>query len=201
MKTKILITLILLLLLGCNKDDDTNEFTPSLPAITQEGKNTFGCYINGVLLTPRDGSGSISGPDYGMLFFVGPNNFPYDELRVRDYKSENRGLLQLHFDSLEANGEGLFIINESNCENGIDANPSINIRCRIWDNNLQIFKWYCSIENGGTVNITHFDLENRIVSGTFNCTVKNRDNPEEIIEITEGRFDINRPTLSNTIFP
>ncbi|WP_052158328.1 hypothetical protein [Lacinutrix jangbogonensis] len=199
-KTLITTTRILLLLFGCSKDDDNNAFTPTLPEATQTGKNTFGCYIDGMLLTPRDGTGSTLGSDYGMLFFVGPENSPYNELRVRDYKSGNGGLLQLHFNALEDNGEGNFIINESNCENGIDANPNINIRCRMWDDNLQVFKWYCSIENGGTINITYFDLENRIVSGTFSCSAQNRDDPEDIIEITQGRFDINRSTLSNTTF-
>ncbi|WP_445730732.1 hypothetical protein [Mariniflexile sp.] len=198
MKTTILI-LSLLLLQGCSEND--KDFTPTLPSITQTGANTFGCYVDGKLLTPRDGTGSTLSPDYGMLFFRGPDNSPYNELRVRDYKSGNGGLLQIHFDALEENGVGTFVINESNCENGIDANPTINIRCRIWDVSLQIFKWYCSVENGGTIAVTKYDSDNRIVSGTFSCKVKNKDNPEDVIEITQGRFDINRFTLSKTEFP
>lgn len=83
-----------------------------------------------------------------MRFFVGPDLSPYDELRNRDFKSETGEIIRLHFVSLYVNGEGIFIINESNCQDGIDANNSINILCRIWDEEFEIFKWYCSIENG-----------------------------------------------------
>jgi hypothetical protein len=40
------ITLAVLLFSCCKKKTDTDT-TPTLPPATQEGKNTFGCYING----------------------------------------------------------------------------------------------------------------------------------------------------------
>jgi hypothetical protein len=201
MKTKILTALILLLVLSCNKDDDTNEFTPTLPAITQEGKNTFGCYINGVLLTPRDGTGTFNSPDHGMIFWGSPTNYNYYEIDIRDYKSESGALMNIHILNLSEVQENIYVLNESNCEDNVDSNINNNIYCRILDQQTQTYKWYCSIENGGILNITRYDFDNRIVSGTFNCTVQNRDNPEETIEITEGRFDIKWDILSETIFP
>lgn len=187
---------LLFTLLNCSKDDDS----PQLPAITQTGENTFGCYIDGKLLTPRDGTGTFNSPDHGMIFW-GFSNSSDAELAVRDFKSGTGGLMDIHIFQFDENGEGTFIINESNCEDGIDANDNINIRCRWWDEAAQSYKWYCSTENSGTLTITRYDFDNRIVSGTFSCTVQNRDDSNDIIEITEGRFDIKWDTLDETDFP
>tara|TARA_R110001583_G_scaffold75790_1_gene208218 strand:- start:2757 stop:3350 length:594 start_codon:yes stop_codon:yes gene_type:complete len=197
MKATLLI-LSLMLLQSCSKSDDT--FTPTLPPITQTGANTFGVYIDGKLLTPRDGTGTFNSPDRGMRLW-GFSNSSDAELSVHDFKSGTGGLIDIHIVALHQNGQGIFTINESNCEDGVDANDNINIRCRWWDETTQSYKWYCSIDNGGTLNISRYDAENFIVSGTFNCTVQNRDNPNDIIEITQGRFDINRYTLEETDFP
>ena len=69
------------------------------------------------------------------------------------------------------------------------------------DKASQTYKWYCSVENAGTLRITRYDLDNRILSGTFSCTMQNRDHPNERIEITQGRFDIKWDTLDETDFP
>ncbi|MEW4923567.1 hypothetical protein [Algibacter sp. 2305UL17-15] len=189
MKTTLLI-LSLLLLQCCSEKD--NGFTPTLPPITQTGANTFGCYIDGKLLTPRDGTGTFNLPDSGMSYTglgIAPN-YDYNEIKVHDFKSGTGGLMDIHIHNLHAIGEGSYVINESNCEDNVDANQNVNIRCRWWDENLQVYKWYCSMENSGTLNINRYDFKNRIVSGTFECTAQNRDDPNEIIEITQGRFDI-----------
>jgi len=190
MKTTILLlALILMAPISCSKKNDEG-FTPTLPPITQTGENTFGCYVNGNLLIPRDGTGTFNAPDYGLIFWGSPSGLSYNEIDVRDFKSGNGGLFNLHIHELNVIGEGTYNIGDSNCENGIDANPNINIRVRWLDENTQTFKWYCSTENGGTLNITRYDFENRIVSGTFNSKAINQDDPNDIIEITEGRFDI-----------
>lgn len=193
MKTQALITncLLLFLFLGCSKDDD-NTFTPTLPPITQTGANTFGCYIDGVLVTPRDGSGANGFPDRGMLFSAGgiPPEITYNEINVVDFKSEFGTKINIHIKNLNDIGQGEYVINESNCEDNVDSNDNNNIFCRFWNEASQTYKWYCSVENSGTLSITRYDFQNKIVSGTFSCTLQNRDNPDEIIEITDGRFDI-----------
>ncbi|WP_211224056.1 hypothetical protein [Flavobacterium tegetincola] len=40
-----------------------------------------------------------------------------------------------------------------------------------------------------------------IISGTFNCKVRNINDPSDEIEITDGRFDINSLTVALTYFP
>jgi len=197
MKTTILKTAILLFITFISCSTNNNEFTPTLPEATQTGQNTFGCYVDGNLLIPRNGTGTIYGPDRGMRFWAlgSPPNYIYDEITIHDFKSNKDNRMDIHFVNLHNNGIGSFLIKESNCFNQNGANPTINIRCKYNG------KWYCSIENGGTINITRYDYDNGIVSGTFSCTVQNKDNPNETIEITQGRFDIHRPTLEFTNFP
>jgi hypothetical protein len=56
---------------------------------------------------------------------------------------------------------------------------------------------YSSYENSGTITITRFDSENKIYSGTFYFKAVNRDAPNDIIEVTNGRFDVDLNTLHN----
>ena len=201
MKYTLLILLITSTLISCSNNDPIEPFTPTLPPITQTGANTFGCYIGGNLLTPRDGSGSIYGTPKGVKIIAGgiPPQITYTEIFVDDRKSDKGGLIRIHFENLNDVGVGQYIINESNCQGNIDSPINTNIYCRVYDNTAQIYKWYCSIENAGTITITKY--ENGIVSGTFSCIVQSQDNSNEQIEITEGRFDFNRATVSETEFP
>ena len=202
MKNLILYTgLITIILMACSPTKD--EFVPTLPPITQTGENTFGCYVDGKLLIPREGEGTFNSRDYGMIYsgFGNGPNYEHNELNIHDFKGVNKMRMDIHFVSLHENGEGIFTINKSNCEIGLDANHNINIRVRWWDEDIQAHKWYCSIEDAGTLEITRYDFENFIVSGTFSCKMANRDDPSDIIEVTEGRFDIKWDELPYTNFP
>ena len=50
--------------------------------------------------------------------------------------------------------------------------------------------FYGSIANSGKITFTRND--SKVISGTFYCKLKNRDEPYDIIEITEGRFDLTK---------
>lgn len=181
---------------GCSKKDG-NEFEPTLPPITQTGENTFGCYANGILITPRDGTGTFNSPDRGMILFDVPG--PRHEINVHDFASHRTSKIIIHIMDLDSIGIGQYRVDESNCLDGIQSPQTNNIHCRIYDYNENEYKFYCSTENSGSIHITRYD--NGILSGTFSCTAVNRDNPSEFIQITEGRFDINGYTLPNTKFP
>lgn len=183
--------------LSCSKSYDG----PQLPPVTQTGENTFGCYVNGRLLLPRDGKGTVMGPDEGMYFSASGEapNYNYNEINVQDFVSPNGGSMDIHITKLHEGGEGMFEIKESNCDRFSYANNSINIRCRYY--NGVSYDYYCSIEGSGYLNITRYDFDNRIVSGTFSFSAKNENNPNDIIEITEGRFDLKWDTLPYKDFP
>jgi hypothetical protein len=201
MKTTILIiNLLIITLTSCNPNNGNDGFTPTLPPITQTGENTFGCYVDGKLLIPRDGAGVFGSPDRGMKY-IGTLDNSYNEIKIRDFKSGNGGLLTLHINELFQNGEDVFTINaKNNCQSEY-ISQNINVICRWWNDSTQEFNWYCSKDNSGELIITNYNFDNKIVSGVFTCTVQNRDNSNDEIEITEGRFDIKWDTLSNIIFP
>ena len=199
MKTTILTFYFLVITLsGCNSNDD-NSFTPTLPPITQTGANTIGCYIDGKLLVPRDGDGTFNLPSHGAEF-IGAGGDSH-EIIMHDYKSGNAGLLNIHIIDLFVNGVANYPILDSNCLSNVDANPTVNLYCRWKDEQTGENKYYCSIENTGVLKITRFDLPNRIVSGTFSCSAVNKDDSNDFIEITQGRFDFHWATINEKGFP
>ncbi len=62
---------------------------------------------------------------------------------------------------------------------------------------VNLGKVFLSGPNAGSIIINRFDYINGIYSGTFNLNVYNKDNPDEIMNITNGRFDIKIATLNN----
>ena len=198
---KNLITVLLLTLLtGCSNDSDSNPES-LLPAITQTGANTFGCLIDGKLFIPRDGTGIWSGNDPGLSYLGGYPEGAYNEIDIRDYKSEKTTRMLIHLHNLYQIGVADYIINESNGMSNVDGLNHTYLHCKVFNKSTNSYQYYRSFENSGTIKITRYDFTNGIVSGTFSCRVKNSSNPEDIIEITNGRFDINGYTLPNVVFP
>ncbi len=197
MKAQFLIVLVAISLqLSCNKDDEDE-----LPLITEIGANTFGCYANGILITPRDGSGTFNQQDRGMRL-VGsssPEILNYREIRVHDFASFKTSRITIHFVELDTLGVKDYIVNESNCIEGFFSVNTNNITCRIWDSSINKYNTFCSIENSGMINVTRYD--NGILSGTFYCQAAAIEDSTNIIEITHGRFDINGSSLPQTHFP
>ena len=203
MTTKLLFFLTLLSLVGCSKDNATNnDPVAQLPAETQVGANTFGCYIKGKLLLPRDGTSLQGGTNSGCVFWGGyPNVNDYNEIEVRDYKSERSTRFLMHIQSLFQIGMGTYIIDESNGLSDIDGLNHHYIHCKIFNESTNSYQYYRSYANSGVLKITRYDYANQIVSGTFSCNVRNSINSTDEIAITQGRFDFNLNTLYYKVFP
>ena len=207
MKTTILFFLTILSLVGCSKNDDPipPDSLAKLPPETQTGANTFGCFINGNLLIPRSGTGTVGATDYAMRLWGGyPTGTEYTEIDIRDYKNTRTASLLLHIQSLDQLGEGNYIIDESNGMSSIDGLNHNYIHCRIFNPATNSYQYYRSFNNSGIIKISNFDFipyEKKIISGTFTCKMKNSINPADVIEITSGRFDINGYTLLTKVFP
>lgn len=194
MKTTIL--LLFLALASCSKDNNVSKPLDQLPPITTTGANTAGCTINGKVLIPKNGINGISGfTSYGLDVIRGTNfnNIPYgnDYFSIKFANLKDKGhsyWIYIHINNLNK-GIGNYIVNQSNAEFYGDAsnNPQIIVR-ETFDNVSG--KTFLSSANSGSINITRFDFANSIISGTFNCKLYNKDNPSEIIQVTDGRFDI-----------
>lgn len=199
MKTLIYI-LSLITLTACNKDDNTETPQDQLPPITQTGANTAGCIINGKVLIPKNGSQAIGGPPlYGMNVNAGINfsepiiGDDYWQLEIANKRDQNSAGIVLWIKDMQQ-GIGNYIINQSNGELYADGPNNNQVIAGIKENGVQ--KTYWSGNNAGTITITRFDYLNGIRSGIFNVTLYNKDNPTEIIQVTDGRFDINIATLN-----
>lgn len=193
-----LLAILICFTTSCSKDDGPNL---SLPPITEKGANTFGCYINGRLLVPRDGSGTFNSADPGIRYWASPDSGDYNEIDVHDFASKQTGSINIHLLNIDELGAGNYTVNDSNCMDGIDSPVTNNIFCRVYDFEENIYKWYCSYKNSGIINITRYDFENRIISGTFSCAVRNIDDSSDEIDITDGRFDIKWDTVLGADFP
>ncbi|WP_026977447.1 hypothetical protein [Flavobacterium tegetincola] len=206
MKTKILLFLTILSLVSCSSDDSSNDPASRLPPETQTGANTFGCIIDGKILLPRSGNTSQINPLYGARLLRGFAEFDFDyyELEIIDHKSNRSASFYIHMHNAVQNGVGSYIIDESNGMNGIDGYAHNYIHCNVYSRETSSYQKYVSFENSGSFIITK-SMRNattgNIISGTFNCKVRNINNPNDEIEITDGRFDINSLTIKTTYFP
>lgn len=183
----------------CSKDD--NKPTDQLPSATQTGANTAGCYINGELLIPKNGSQAIGGPPiYGLKVGAGNDfNLPiigddYWQLEIANKKDPNSSGIILWIKNMQ-NGSGDYIVEQSNGELYTDGPDNNQIIAGVKING--VYKTYWSGASAGKITITRFDYANGIYSGTFNATLYNRDDPSEKIQVTDGRFDISIATLNH----
>ncbi|WP_419801269.1 DUF6252 family protein [Mucilaginibacter sp.] len=160
------------LLLSCSKK--TNPTPPKLPDITQEGKNTFGCYVDGTLWLPTN------------RFELYPTR-----LCVR-YDDTQRLNITCWRDNTITGKRGNDII-EINIQNitgtgTYDLTNAARVSCYIRLGN-ETSPLSVPTVTKGALTITRFDRAKNIVSGQFAFTIKNNDT-NVIHEATEGRFDL-----------
>ena len=197
MKTTLL--LLFLTLASCSKNSDAVRQNPvfQLPPETQTGANTFGVTINGKVYIPRDPTGvSVGTTAKGMILWR-PSDFSWYEIEVKDGASSVGFNMIIHMQPLISIGQ--INLKNSNFHNNIDSVADSHIYFKIWDSNISNYAYYGSVENQSFLNITR--LDNGILSGKFSGKFVRYDNPNEFINITDGRFDINGFTLPNHPFP
>ena len=171
MKRILLLLLTTFTLSCCNNDDDKPQ-NPigQLPPATQTGANTFGCLINGEPFVVSNTSNQTAIYQGGGLLIGGQksinNNFSQvsifiSETNIGEIISENNSYI-LNSNSVP---KGEYYIENQNCF------------------------YFTSSNYSGSITITKLDNINFIVSGTFEFKSIS-DNCEGIINITNGRFDL-----------
>ncbi len=189
-------------LVACDNNDDTSSCESSLPPVTTTGANTFGACVNGKLLIPRSGGGSFgTTPDAASFYGGYPNSTDYYELDIRDLVSPRLSSIFIHIHNVDSSGLGFYTINESNGQRNIDGFSHTYLHCRVFDDKTKQYQDYRSFEESGSVEIIHYDLNNRLISGIFEGKVVNSANPSDTLQIKKGRFDLNWRTLPNITFP
>lgn len=166
----IIIFWITVLTIACNK----SKPDPELPPLTHEGKNTFGCYIDNKPFV-ADVNFTIGGP----TSVSGSFDESSKELILQGTREdENEHLDAVRFIVFVDTGVGIYEMYSfgSELQGYIDYSGQNCI-------------YYHDTLNYGTVNITHLDLSNNIISGTFSMSLINSKCNNSTIEVSDGRFD------------
>ncbi|WP_452224055.1 hypothetical protein [Lacinutrix chionoecetis] len=177
MKNYLKLLLIVLVFTACNNDDDNMPQDPidQLPPATQTGEQTFGCLINGEPFVPPSFGSNAPNAFYQFVDGAYTLGISGGTGGGSELKSINIGCLdmplieEINYTLLEFASGNYF--GEYRIGGGFDLNES------------------SSTENPGSLNITNFNSEDFIISGTFEFTVFDNDGNE--INITDGRFDLN----------
>lgn len=159
-----------LLLTTCRKSKD--KIASILPPITQEGKNTFGCKINGEVWAPYYPCQPFSNPCLEMSVAVGNTSATdplplYISLNLARQEDGKTSYFNIGF-PVKGTGnvyDSLFL----------DFLSSTGISHK---NNFET----------GKFEITKFDTINHIISGEF--AFKLRSTLPDSIVVTDGRFDL-----------
>lgn len=136
---------------------------------TQTGANTFSCKINGKVFKPA-ATGLLAG---NALFRTYDQNSK--TLGVYAKNVDNKPYKRVYLTIENYRGEGLYNINLG------------NVYCEYREESLDIIRF---LGYEGYIKITKDDQANRILAGTFEFKAEKMDNPNETVNITDGRFDI-----------
>ncbi len=178
----LLSVLALLLFSTCQKD--------KLPPETQEGKNTFGCKINGKNWVPDGGPGFAGAKPISGGFVV-----MYDE--------QKKEFVAIEIKANSSNGETVGFYLSTHLIGNYDLNADTPIKpFSFTPKNYGLYfsesksQYVTNSKATGIVTVTQSGLSKTgIISGTFSFRCSNVKNPNETVEITNGRFDINVRTL------
>ena len=172
----ILLLITYLFFSGCKKDPTKNA---TLPAATQEGRNTIGFTINGEVWVPYYKCRSFGNPcgeisaTYGVPGGAAPNAFDLQIIRQRGSKSS----------SLTISSSGLGTITTIGSK--IDS-VGVNFT---GENSTGNTDSYSGVLSGSKFIITKFDNQAQIISGEFELILNEDNGSGKIIILKTGRFD------------
>jgi len=153
-----------------------------LPPLTQEGKNTFGCNINGLVWIPYYACGLIEIPNRckelsSLVSVVDTSRkLPIDwQLTViRELKP----------------GGGAFSAFYLGARIGQTGNLGSFFSVTYRKDSIYYNPQYPINNASNAINVTRVDTLNQIISGTFYFTLFNSSDPKDSVVVTDGRFDV-----------
>lgn len=178
---RLLYFLGLLVIASCKKTFlfECKPVVLNLPAITSEGKGTFGCLINNRIWVPNQYKDRIyceyypwknGGDYYGTLCLKSSK---------RHFLNDRSGGLNMTLRNR------VFTIGKAPL---YYKNSTKDLLVFLSDTNYYYDNLKPNPDN--FINISRLDTVNRIVAGTFQCTLINLFGSGDTVRITEGRFDL-----------
>lgn len=173
MKVSSILNLILLLLLascdGCKKEDPKPKTElEKLPPATQEGKDTFGCLVNGKAWVIESTTNTDAVYQIGILQIFGTRYDPFLQLGMV-IREKNYG------GSLTTITYPLNRFPDSSCR-------------AYYESSTQSCTYDYQNCLSGKITLTRLDRVKYIISGTFDFLTVAKDC--DTLKITNGRFDI-----------
>ncbi len=143
-----------------------------LPPATQEGKNTFGCFVNGKLWLPKGSNGTSNlDASYDPTFEDGA--FDLNAYRIHDDTDQFIAL-----GGKNVNKVGSYIFSQNLDSPGALLNDKKS-KCSYSEQSNII---------SGSFTVSKLDIPNQIISGTFEFTLAKLGC--DTLKITDGRFDM-----------
>lgn len=150
---------------ACNEDQD------ELPPITMEGRNTFGCFVNGELFLPKGPLGQS-----GLHAEISNYRDTAGLIIYASNTAANKVLTMSILDSPMLQMGKPYDLRDSNFQvQYIDYDDSRNCT-------------YESVEEG-YITLSKFELTENIISGTFEIKLLSK-NCNASVTLKQGRFDI-----------
>jgi len=171
----ILSNLLIFLVIVCSglkcKETDSNPVI--LPETTHTGKNTMGALLNGQVW---------ANDEYPWCLV--PNGIDARYLASGLYVSGENLTTFVTVSVDHINGPGQYTILPLNGEASISG-------AALPPGSTDRYKDYrTDASHSGTVTITYLDLIHHIASGTFTFQAVNVSDPNDIMQVTSGRFDV-----------
>lgn len=143
-----------------------------LPPATEEGLNTFGCLVNGELWKPEGRVGQT--PRLDASYDPTYDNGTFDIAAYRIRSDDDRQYMYIYTTNMDKIGSYRL--------NALDTGAAT------YSNPLCSYDRDPSIYRDGILNITKFDLQNQVVSGTFEFVLAMPGC--DTLKVTNGRFDM-----------
>jgi len=175
MKRYFIPALLALFLSSCKKDIE------NLPEPTQTGANTFGAKINGENWGPLKGGIVPTAPILEARFGNGTSIF----INARNFsRSPRESEMEIYVDNVT--GPGTYSFNQNTAP---FPNHTASYAYYVKRNFTVEDEWITSTAATGQITITRFDVDGRVVSGTFQFAANARFGSAPI-NVSEGRFDV-----------
>ena len=179
----ILLLCSLFLFWNCEENDYVQP--AELPALTQEGKQTFGAEINGVKWMPFQRYSSNTNFHVPTALW---GKYTAQTLRIAVSNQETLETMSFMVTSIKGEGSYRFLTYYPKHTSGSEFTPYASVYQKCKGGNCEQYVIHPSMEN--SLTITHFDSLQKIYAGRFTVSFVNKRNPADIITVRDGRFDI-----------
>jgi len=152
--------------------------TEELPPATEEGKNTCGFLVNGKVWLPKGKRGDLK-PNLTWWYDPSYHNGTFNINGIRIQKTPDSTFTDFVIAIDNFSKPGIYFLN---------TDIGRMAEYGDWYKNCLYFKEDTIPGHNSFINVTKFDLPNRIIAGTFQFTLAKVGC--DTIRITEGRFDI-----------